>query len=57
MIKISISNKKHYKIWGAHTAGWSSASLPDRDITKSIIKDALNKKPLDKYQSNEIEST
>ncbi|MBI2558130.1 hypothetical protein HYW20_02300 [Candidatus Woesearchaeota archaeon] len=51
------SNKKHYKIWGAHTAGWSSASLPDRTITKSIIKDALNKKTLTKYKSNEINST
>ena len=22
------SNKKHYKVWGAHTTGWSTASLP-----------------------------
>ena len=51
------SNKKHYKLFGAHTAGWSSVSLPDRDFTKSIIKDALNKKPLNKYKSNEINST
>ncbi len=51
------SNKKHYKVWGAHTAGWSAASLPDRTITKSIIKDALNKKSLTKYESNEIYST
>ena len=50
------SNKKHYKVWGAHTAGWSTASLPDRDFTKKIIKDILNKKPLNKYKSNEINS-
>ena len=51
------SDKKHFKIWGAHTAGWSSASLPDRDFTKSIIKNILNKKTLVKYKSNEINST
>ena len=51
------ANKKHYKLWGAHTAGWNSASVPDRDLTKSIIKDALNKKPLNRYESNEINST
>ena len=51
------SNKKLYKLWGAHTAGWNFASVPDRGLTKSIIKDALNKKPLNRYESNEIEST
>ena len=51
------TNKKHYKVWGAHTAGWSTASLPDRAFTKSIIKDILNKKSLNEYKSNEINST
>jgi|GEM_PF-1826977 len=51
------SNKKHYKVWGAHTAGWSSVSVPDGDFTKSIIKDALNKKSLNNYKSNEINSS
>jgi len=51
------SNKKHYKVWGAHTTGWSTISLPDRDFTKSIIKDILNKKSLNKYKSNEVNST
>lgn len=50
-------NKKLYKVWGAHTAGWDAASLPDRTITKNIIKDAINKKSLKKYKSNEINST
>jgi len=54
---IDSSNKKHYKVWGAHTAGWNPVSLPDRTLTKSIIKNILNKKPLDKYKSNEINST
>lgn len=54
---VDSSNKKLYKVWGAHTAGWTSASLPDRDFTKSIIKDALNKKLLNKYKSNEISSS
>ncbi|MEK6984724.1 MAG: CARDB domain-containing protein [Nanoarchaeota archaeon] len=54
---IGSSNKKHYKLWGAHTAGWDAASLPDRTITKNIIKDALNKNSLNKYKSNEISST
>ena len=54
---VQSSNKKHYKIWGAHSAGWSTVSLPDRTITKSIIKDILNKKTLNNYGSNEINST
>ena len=55
---INISkNKRHYKLWGAHTAGWNLVSLPMREISKSIIKDSFNKKPLDKYKSNEISST
>ncbi len=51
------SNKKHYNVWGAHTAGWDTVSLPDRDFTKSIIKNVLNKQSLNKYKSNEIDST
>ena len=50
-------NKKHYKVFGAHTAGWSTVSLPDKTLTKSIIKDILNKKTLINYKSNEINST
>ena len=47
-------NKTHYKVWGAHTAGWKEASLPARDITKSIIKDGVNKRALSNYNTYEV---
>ncbi len=51
------TNKKHFKIWGAHTAGWSIISLPDRDFTKSLIKNIINKRPLNDFIPNEVNSS